>query len=76
VSGYGTGFLAVGVASWDLCVLVLLAGLVLSVGGAAQVTGQRPLSPVVFAAGGASRSCARRNRGNPQGKQRMDCGRK
>jgi hypothetical protein len=36
-----------------------------------------PLSPTMFLpAGGASRSCARRSRGNPQGKQRMGCGRK
>jgi hypothetical protein len=42
------------------------------VGGAALVTGQLSLSPRLFLpAGGAARSCARRNRGNPQGKQTM-----
>jgi hypothetical protein len=72
-----------GRSSLGRCSRVGLAGLLFAHGcvpsrwvGRLVVTGQLPFSSVVFCLLAEHRSCARRSRGNPKGKQWMGCGRK
>jgi hypothetical protein len=54
----------------------VLVQLSVSLGRGGCLTYRFPSPTMFLPAGGTSRSRARRSRGNPQGKQRMDCGRK